>query len=119
MSDIVAASLATAARSYAQSNNDPVPWKALCEAAVNFAKSHGVTPVAVAPAAAPVASGAMVFPPYGRSKGMPVKGATAGDPDFYRNGCLRTLGDESKAKWHDKERALLATIDAEIAAQSF
>lgn len=54
-----------------------------------------------------------VFPPYGRSKGLPVRGATAADLEFYANGCRRTLADESKARWHDKERALLAAIEAE------
>jgi hypothetical protein len=59
----------------------------------------------------------MVFPPYGRSKGAPVSGASLNDLEFYRNGCLRTLADESKARWHDKERVLLAAIEAEIARQ--
>ncbi len=54
-----------------------------------------------------------VFPNYGRSKGMPVKGASRGDLDFYRQGCERTLGDPSKERWHDKERILLAAIMAE------
>lgn len=59
----------------------------------------------------------MVFPPYGRSKGLPVSGATLQDLEFYANGCRRTLGDPSKSRWHDKERVLLAAIEAEIARQ--
>lgn len=58
--------------------------------------------------------GGLCFPPYGRSKGQPVKGASQGDLEFYRNGCIRTLDDPSKARWHEKEEQLLAAIDAEL-----
>jgi single-strand DNA-binding protein len=54
-----------------------------------------------------------VFPPYGRSKGQPVKGASAQDLEYYANGCRRTLADPEKARWHDRERVLLAAIEAE------
>ncbi len=57
----------------------------------------------------------MVFPPYGRSKGAPIAGATLNDLEFYKSGCLRTLSDPGKARWHDKERVLLAAIEAELA----
>jgi hypothetical protein len=70
--------------------------------------------------AAPPPSGGgdgMVFPPYGRSKGMPVVGASMGDLEYYANGCRRTLNDPAKSRWHDKERVLLAAIEAEIARQ--
>lgn len=62
-------------------------------------------------------AGGMVFPPYGRSKGMPISGASMQDLEFYANGARRTLNDPGKARFHDKERALLATIEAEIARQ--
>jgi hypothetical protein len=68
-------------------------------------------------ASAPSADGGMVFPPYGRSKGLPVAGAAVSDLEFYKNGCERTLGDPAKARWHDKERVLLAAIEAELARQ--
>lgn len=58
-----------------------------------------------------------VFPNYGRSKGMPIKGASMQDLEFYKNGAKRTLSDPGKARFHDKERQLLAQIDAEIARQ--
>lgn len=85
----------------------------------------GNTPVrAEAPAArrsaAPAGGGGgdgMVFPPYGRSKGQPIVGATMQDLEFYANGSRRSLGDPSKSRWHDKERVLLAAIEAEIARQ--
>ncbi len=61
--------------------------------------------------------GDMVFPNYGRSKGAPIAGASMQDLEFYANGCRRSLNDPSKSRWHDKERALLAAIEAEIARQ--
>ena len=63
----------------------------------------------------PVPAGTLVVPPYGRSKGMPVAGATVQDLEYYASGCRRTLGDASKSRWHDKERQLLAAIEAELA----
>lgn len=57
------------------------------------------------------------FPNYGRSKGGPIRGATMQDLEYYANGARRSLADPSKSRWHDKERALLASIEAEIARQ--
>ncbi|MBZ4419243.1 hypothetical protein [Myxococcus sp. RHSTA-1-4] len=88
--------------------------------------SIGGTPDAAAPAArrsAPAGGGGggggdgMVFPNYGRSKGAPIAGASMQDLEFYANGARRTLNDPSKSRWHDKERQLLAAIEAEIARQ--
>lgn len=59
----------------------------------------------------------MVFPPYGRSKGMPIRGASMQDLEFYRNGSMRSLADPSKSRFHEKEKVMLAAIDAEIARQ--
>ena len=61
--------------------------------------------------------GGEVFPPYGRSKGLPISGATMQDLEFYANGSRRSLGDPSKSRFHEKERALLAVIEAEIVRQ--
>ena len=58
-----------------------------------------------------------VFPPYGRSKGAPIAGANRGDLEFYATGAKRTLADPSKARFHDKERTLLAVLEAELARQ--
>lgn len=58
-----------------------------------------------------------VFPPYGRSRGMPIRGASAQDLEFYATGARRTLADPGKARFHDKERALLGAIEAEQARQ--
>ena len=61
--------------------------------------------------------GGEVFPNYGRSKGMPIAGASMQDLEFYANGARRTLSDPGEARFHDKERALLAAIEAEMARQ--
>jgi hypothetical protein len=58
-----------------------------------------------------------VFPPYGRSRGMPIRGASSQDLEFYATGARRTLADPGKARFHDKERTLLAAIEAEQARQ--
>ena len=58
-----------------------------------------------------------VFPPYGRSRGMAIRGASAQDLEFYATGARRTLADPGKARFHDKERALLAAIEQEQARQ--
>ena len=91
--------------------------------------SIGSAPDAAAPAPRRVASasagggggggggGGEVFPNYGRSKGAPIRGASMGDLEFYANGCKRSLADPSKSRWHDRERQLLAAIEAEIARQ--
>ncbi len=63
------------------------------------------------------AAGGARFGNYGRSKGQPVAGATMQDLTYYRGGCVRTLDDPAKARFHDAERTLLAAIDAEIARQ--
>jgi len=71
---------------------------------------------AAAPAAGGDTSGG-VFPNYGRSKGGAIRGATRGDLEYYANGARRSLNDPAKARWHDKERQLLAQIEAELARQ--
>lgn len=61
--------------------------------------------------------GGLVFPPYGRSKGAPIAGASTQDLEFYISGCRRTLDDPGKSRWHEKERVLLAALEAELARQ--
>lgn len=68
--------------------------------------------------AAPSGGGGVVFPNYGKAKGMPVAGADMKDLEFYANGARRSLADSSKSRWHDKERDLLAAIETEIARQT-
>lgn len=61
--------------------------------------------------------GGEVFPNYGRSKGAPIHGASMQDLEYYANGARRSLNDPSKSRWHDRERQLLASIEAEISRQ--
>jgi hypothetical protein len=81
----------------------------------------GITPDAPPgrrPAASSLTGGeGTVFPPYGRSKGAPIAGASVQDLEFYINGSRRSLDDPSKARWHEKERSLLAVMEAELARQ--
>ncbi|MEO8184679.1 MAG: hypothetical protein ABI895_38205 [Deltaproteobacteria bacterium] len=67
--------------------------------------------------AAPSSDRGLVFPPYGRSKGAPIAGASVQDLEFYISGSRRSLDDPSKSRWHDKERVLLAALEAELARQ--
>lgn len=83
-----------------------------------WAAAAAGAPAARRPAAAGGAgAGDAVFPPYGRSKGQPVSGASMAELEYYAGGCKRSLADPSKARWHDKEKVLLAAIEAEIARQ--
>ncbi|MEY4511908.1 MAG: hypothetical protein RLZZ450_4030 [Pseudomonadota bacterium] len=79
-------------------------------------------PAAYRPRAASVPPGAVgdgpVFPPYGRSKGAPIAGASVQDLEYYISGSRRSLDDPSKARWHDKERVLLAAMEAELARKT-
>ena len=59
----------------------------------------------------------MLLPNYGRSKGQPIVGASLQDLEFYANGSRRSLADPSKARFHDKEKLMLAALEAEIARQ--
>lgn len=82
---------------------------------------RAAAPRAAAAAAPRASSGGggdgTLLPNYGRSKGQPVYGASLQDLEFYANGARRSLSDPSKSRWHDKERQLLASIEAEIARQ--
>jgi hypothetical protein len=81
--------------------------------------SIGAAPDAPARRPVPASGGdGMVFPPYGKSKGAPIYGASVKDLEFYMSGCRRTLDDPGKSRWHDKERVLLAAIEAELARQA-
>jgi hypothetical protein len=86
--------------------------------------SIGSAPDAAAPAPRRASSSSYggggeisVFPNYGRSKGGPIQGATMQDLEYYANGARRSLADPSKSRWHEREKQLLASIEAEISRQ--
>lgn len=66
-------------------------------------------------AARPVAPGGPTLPNYGRAKGQPIAGASRETLEYYRAGCLRTLEDPTKERFHAKEQQMLTAIDAELA----
>jgi len=94
-------------------NETEAQLKRIADAIEGIAKLY--KPQAAAPK--PAANGEPVFPPYGRNKGGAIVGASIQDLEFYANGARRSLGDPSKERFHDKERALLGAIEAEIARQ--
>ncbi len=51
---------------------------------------------------------------YGNGKGQPISALDENSLTFYKNGCLRTLADATKAKFHAKETVNLATLNAEL-----
>jgi len=71
----------------------------------------------VAPPASPPrapSGGVTTLPNYGKAKGQPIATADSKTLEYYRAGAMRSLEDASKSKWHDRERALLEAIDAEL-----
>lgn len=106
--------LKAAANAFAMEPNDAKVGQSLSQAAKDWASVNGY--VLVVGGVAPASTGA-VFPNYGNAKGQAVRGAAVKDLKFYRGGCERTLADESKSRWHEKERALMAAIDDELARQ--
>jgi len=67
---------------------------------------------------APFASGggssAGLLPNYGRAKGQPIAGASLGDLQYYAEGCRKSLNDPDKGRFHAKETAMLAELEAEL-----
>lgn len=63
------------------------------------------------------AGGEAVFPPFGRSKGQPIQGASLSDLEWYAKALRRDLDDPSKAKWHDKSQHTLDIIELEMERQ--
>lgn len=72
-----------------------------------------------APAASsPSNGGGPVFPNYGKAKGQPIAGASRQDLDYYAAGARKSIADPAKARWREKESALLAEIEREISRQN-
>jgi len=69
----------------------------------------------VATAAAPAVASGPVFG-FGRSKGSPVATATAEDCEYYGGRCLASIADPAKAQYVERERKMLAAINARLKA---
>lgn len=61
--------------------------------------------------------GPTVFPPFGRAKGQPIKGAALDTLRFYERCCVENLDNPDKAKWHHKEQKLLDAVRDELRRQ--
>lgn len=105
--------LLSQARTFAAGPQDTEAIAAMCRTAQEYADALRLARAATTARD----TGEYIFPPYGRSKGLPVKGASVADLEFYKNGCLRTLADPGKARFHGKEQALLNAIEAELAGR--
>jgi hypothetical protein len=53
------------------------------------------------------------LPNYGKAKGQPIADASDHDLEWYANNCEKSVNDPSKAKWRDREEAMLAALRAE------
>lgn len=61
--------------------------------------------------ASPMAAGGGLTIPFGKNKGTPLAQATDRDLQYVAESCVKTLNDSAKARWHPKERVLLAAIN--------
>jgi hypothetical protein len=64
------------------------------------------------PAAAPT-----TFPPFGRGKGQPIRGAAIDTLRFHEAAAVRSLANVMKRRWHRQEQALLDAVRAELRRQ--
>lgn len=67
--------------------------------------------------ARPAGAAPTTFPPFGKMKGQPIQGAPVAELESYMNAARRSLADESKARFHAKEQALLNALMAEVERQ--
>ena len=80
------------------------------------AKLDAKKPATTAPARAAAPGEAVI--PFGRSKGHPVAGAKLADLQWVAGAVRTSIEDPAKERWADSNRALLAALEAEIAAQT-
>lgn len=62
------------------------------------------------------ASGSLptTLPGYGRTQGQPIATASVDDCRFYERGCLKSLDNPSKERWHAKEQLMLEALRARL-----
>lgn len=107
----------------------PESMRIVLDNALKLARAHGYRPPdGKADGAAPrrqatgersavAGDGPTVFPPFGRSKGQPIKGAALDTLRFYERCCVENLDNPDKAKWHHKEQKLLDAVRDELRRQ--
>lgn len=107
----------------------PESMRIVLDNALKLARAHGYRPPdgkadGTAPRrqttgerSAVAGDGPTVFPPFGRSKGQPIKGAALDTLRFYERCALENLDNPDKAKWHHKEQKLLDAVRDELRRQ--
>lgn len=58
-----------------------------------------------------------MFPPFGKAKGEPIKGAAPQELEWYAARMKESVADPDKARYKSKNAAMLAAIEAELARQ--
>ena len=107
----------------------PESMRIVLDNALKLARAHGYRPPdgkadGTAPRrqttgerSAVAGDGPTVFPPFGRAKGQPIKGAALDTLRFYERCALENLDNPDKAKWHHKEQKLLDAVRDELRRQ--
>ena len=107
---------------------DEATRKTISDAALTYARASGMewadTKVDTAPRrevsgarSAVAGDGPTVFPPFGRAKGTPIKGAALDNLRFYERCALENLDNPDKERWHHKEQKLLDAVRDELRRQ--
>ncbi len=90
---------------------DPNVVRPLCDAARAYAVAYEAQRAAAKPVRTE-RSGQVV--PFGKSKGVPIEEATTKDLRYLEGAIAESVDDESKAKWREKNVALLDAIRVEL-----
>jgi len=110
------ANLMSAAHAFSTADNKETR-AALSREAMAWAAVNGPQRVATGERSAVAGDGPTVFPPFGRAKGTPIKGAALDNLRFYERCALENLDNPDKAKWHHKEQKLLDAVRDELRRQ--
>lgn len=94
-----------------------VAWSAMVRLfrAVGWKEPAESSPRQVSRTSRPVSSLPTTLPGYGRTAGQPIATASVEDCRFYERGCLKSLDDPSKERWHAKEQLMLEALRARLA----
>lgn len=88
----------------------------LSDAAKAWAVANGYALKASAPASTKGASGHVV--PFGRTKGQPIESESVKGLEYLKKYLKESVADPSKAKWAEKNQALLDAVNAELESRA-
>lgn len=91
---------------------EPALVRALCESARAYTAAYESQRAEAKPKATTSRSGQVV--PFGKSQGVPIEEATTKDLRYLEGAIAGSVDDEGKAKWREKNVALLDAIRAEL-----